>query len=308
MKIVVTGAGGRLGKAVGEQLTAHGYDVLGIDRESDPSVRPLWVGDLCRTGDLFEACVGAEAIVHLAAIQAPNLAPDSVTFNNNVSATYNVFKVAADLGIRNVVSVSSSAAYGFIYARTACLPDYLPLDEDHPSRPTDPYGLSKLVGETIATSFALQTRASAVTLRLPGINFDRTYSIVEDRMKNPQARLPGFWSYIDARDAAEACRLALSLGRPGHHLFNVAAPTSSMRQSTDVLLRQFMPTVPKKRPELAGNWSCIDSSKVTRELGFRAEHVWERYLGLPHADRHEPSARDRELSHARHQTDPERAG
>lgn len=305
MKIVVTGANGRLGKAVCERLTAHGYDVLGIDRTSDPSARALWVGNLCRTGDLFEACIGAEAVVHLAAIQAPNLAPDSVTFNNNVSATYNVFKVAADLRIRKVVSVSSSAAYGFIYARTASLPDYLPLDEDHPCRPTDPYGLSKLVGENIATSFTLQTGASAVTLRLPGINFDPTYSIVEDRMKDPKARLSGFWSYIDARDAAEACRLALSLGRPGHHIFNVAAPTSSMRHPTDSLLRQFMPTVPKKRPELAGNWSGIDSSKAICELGFHAEHVWERYLGPPHAEQREPSPRDHEpLSH---QIDPEHA-
>jgi nucleoside-diphosphate-sugar epimerase len=280
MKIVVTGASGRLGKVVSRHLVAHGHDVLGIDRAADPSLRPLWVGDLCQTGDLFEACAGADAIVHLAAIQAPNLAPDSVTFNNNVNSTYNVFKVAADLRIRTVVGASSSAAYGFLYARAMPVPDYLPLDEEHPCRPQDPYGLSKVVSEVIATSFASQTEASIVSLRLPGINFDPSFSIIKERMSNPHGRLSGFWSYIDARDAAEAFRLSLALNRQGHIVFNVAARTSSMRQPTDELLRRFLPAVKKSRPELAGNWSGMDSSKAERELGFSAKHVWEENLTL----------------------------
>jgi len=278
MKIVVTGASGRLGKAVSGHLSTHGHDVLGIDRTADPSVPRLWLGDLGHSGDLFEACAGAAAIVHLAAIQAPNLAPDSVTFNNNVSATYNVFKVAADLNIRRVVTASSIAAYGFLYARTPPAPDYLPLDEEHPCRPQDPYGLSKLVGETIATSFALQTGACATSLRLPGINFDPSFAHIRDRMKNPLTRLAGFWSYIDVRDAAEACRLALNLTTAGHHIFNVAARTSNMQQPTDELLKQFLPDVRKKRVDLSGNWSGVDSSKAERELAFHAEHLWERYL------------------------------
>jgi nucleoside-diphosphate-sugar epimerase len=284
MKVVVTGASGRLGKVVSRHLATHGYDVLGIDRTADPSVPRVWLGDLCQTGDLFEACAGAAAIVHLAAIQAPNLAPDSVTFNNNVSATYNAFKVAADLNIRRVVIASSIAVYGFLYARTLLAPDYLPLDEEHPCRPQDPYGLSKLVSETIATSFALQTGACAISLRLPGINFDPSFAQIKDRMKNPQSRLPGFWSYIDVRDAAEACRLALNLTTAGHHIFNVAAPTSNMQQPTDELLEQFLPTVTKKRFDLSGNWSGIDASKLERELRFRAEHVWEWSLTPSPAD------------------------
>ena len=284
MKIVITGASGRLGKVVSRHLAAHGYDVLGIDKTADPSVPRVWLGDLGQTGDLFEACAGAAVIVHLAAIQAPNLAPDSVTFNNNVSATYNVFKVAADLNIRKVVTASSIAAYGFLYARTPPAPDYLPLDEEHPCRPQDPYGLSKLVGETIATSFALQTGACATSLRLPGINFDPSFAQIKDRIKNPQTRLPGFWSYIDVRDAAEAFRLVLNLTTSGHHIFNVAARTSNAQQSTDQLLKQFLPGVRKKRLDLSGNWSGLDSGKAERELGFHAEHAWERYLTLSPAD------------------------
>jgi nucleoside-diphosphate-sugar epimerase len=278
MKVLVTGASGRLGKVVSHHLTKHGLEVLGIDQTPNPSHKPSWIGNLCQTGDLFEACAGAEAIVHLAAIQAPNLAPDSVTFSNNVSSTYNVFKVAADLKIRRVVTASSNAVYGFVYARTFPVPDYLPLDEDHPCRPQDPYGLSKQAGEMIAASFALQTGASAVSLRFVGINFDPTFSIIKERMKDPRSRLSGFWSYVDGRDAAEACRLALDLAPVGHHIFNIAAPTSSMKEPTDALLKQLLPTVSKKQSGLKGNWSGTDSNKSTRELGFHAEHLWEKYL------------------------------
>jgi len=278
MKIVVTGCSGRFGQYVVRNLTASGYDVLGVDRVADPSIRPSWVCDLSRTGDVFEAFAGAEAVVHLAAIPAPNLMPDSLTFNNNASATYNVLKVAADRKIGKLVIASSIAAYGFLYARKMSEPKYLPLDEAHPCQPTDSYGLSKVVGETIADSFAAQTRASISSLRFPGINFDPEFKLIKERFSDPRYRLPGFWTYIDARDAAEACRLALEAAPPGHTIFNVAAPTSNMREPTDELLKRYLPTVKKREGRLVGNWSGMDSSKAERMLGFRAQHVWERYI------------------------------
>jgi nucleoside-diphosphate-sugar epimerase len=281
MKIVVTGSSGQFGQHLVRNLTAAGHDILGLDRVANPSLRPSWVCDLSRTGDLFDAFAGAEAVIHLAAIPAPNLAPDGVTFDNNVSATYNVLKAAADLKIRKLVVASSIAAYGFLYAQKIIEPKYLPLDENHPCQPTDPYGLSKLVGETIADSFAAQTGATIASLRFPGINFDPEFKLIRERLSNPRYRLPGFWTYIDARDAARACRLGIEAAPPGHTVFNAAAPTSNMRQPTDDLLRQYLPGVKKNKNELVGNWSGMDSSKAERILGFRAQHVWERYSQSP---------------------------
>jgi nucleoside-diphosphate-sugar epimerase len=278
MKIVVTGSSGQFGQHVVRNLTAAGHGVLGIDRVANPSIRPSWVCDLSRTGDLFEALAGAEAVVHLAAISAPNLMPDSVTFNNNTSAVYNVLKAAADLKIGRLVIASSIAAYGFLYARKMPQPKYLPLDEEHPCQPTDSYGLSKVVGETIADSFATATGASVSSVRLPGINFDPEFKLIKERFANPRYRLPGFWTYVDVRDAAEACRLALEAAPPGHTIFNAAAPTSNMREPTDDLLKQYLPTVKKREDRLVGNWSGMDSSKAERILGFRAQRVWERYI------------------------------
>jgi nucleoside-diphosphate-sugar epimerase len=281
MKIVVTGSSGQFGQHVVRNLTAAGHDVLGIDRVANPSMRASCLCDLSRTGDLFEAFAGTGAVIHLAAIPAPDVAPDSVTFNNNVNAVYNVLKAAADLKIAKLVIASSIAAYGFLYARKMPQPKYLPLDEEHPCQPADPYGLSKVVGETIADSFAIQTGASISSLRLPGINFDPEFRLIKERFNSPRYRLPGFWTYIDARDAAEACRLALEAAPRGHTIFNVAAPTSNMREPTDELLKQYLPTVKKSRDRLVGNWSGMDSSKAERILGFRAQHVWERYIRNP---------------------------
>jgi nucleoside-diphosphate-sugar epimerase len=281
MKIVVTGSSGRFGQYVVRDLTAAGHLVLGVDRLADRSIQPSWVCDLSRTGDLFEALAHAEAVVHLAAISAPNLMPDSVTFNNNVSALYNVLKVAADLKIRRVVIASSIAAYGFLYAPKMPEPNYLPLDEEHPCQPADSYGLSKRIGEVIADSFAIQTGASISSLRLPGINFDPEFKLIKERFTDPRYRLPGFWTYIDVRDAAEACRLALEAAPQGHTVINVAAATSNMREPTDELLKKYLPKVRKKEGGLIGNWSGMDSSKAERILGFRAQHVWERYIRGP---------------------------
>jgi nucleoside-diphosphate-sugar epimerase len=281
MRIVVTGSRGRLGQHAVRNLTAAGHDAIGVDRVADRSLSAFRVCDLSRAEGLPEAFAGAEAVIHLAAIPAPNLAPDIVTFNNNVSATYNVFKAAADLKIGKVVVASSIAAYGFLYAAKMPEPDYLPLDEQHPCQPQDSYGLSKVVGETIAGSFAAQTGASTASLRLPGINFDPQFRLIEQRFSNPRYRLPGFWTYIDARDAAEACRLALEAAPPGHTIFNVAAPTSNMREETDELLKRYLPNVQKRQSQLTGNWSGMDSRKAERIFGFRAQHVWEKYVGSP---------------------------
>lgn len=281
MKIAVTGSSGRLGRQVMQNLTAAGHQVLGIDRIADSAMQPSWVCDLTRSGDLFEAFADREAVVHLAAVSAPNLMPDSVTFNNNVAALYNVLKVAAALGIGRIVIASSIAAFGFLYARKMPEPDYLPLDEEHPCQPTDCYGLSKRVGEMIADSFAAQTDASISSLRLPGVNFDPQFKLIKERFGDPQYRLPGFWTYIDARDAAEACRLALEKAPHGHAIFNVAAPTSNMPVPTDALLERYLPSVKKKQDALKGNWSGMDSGKAERILGFRAQHVWERYVQSP---------------------------
>jgi nucleoside-diphosphate-sugar epimerase len=279
MKIVVTGGSGALGQQVISELSGHGHDVLNLDRVPHPcGFRPSWTVDLANPGPLHEACVDADGIIHLAAHIAPNLTSDSITFNSNVALTYNVLKSASDMAVRRVVIASSISAYGFLYGPANWTPDYLPIDEKHPCRPVDSYGLSKIVGETIADSFARRDGMTIVSLRFPGVNYDPSYQRIKSFMSDPAHRRSGFWSYLDVRDAAMACRLALEANLSGHHVFNATAPTSNMREPTPELIRRFYPEMKDVRRSDNTNWCGIDSSKAEREFGFRAQHAWEQYL------------------------------
>jgi nucleoside-diphosphate-sugar epimerase len=281
-KIVVTGGSGRLGQFVVRELLAHGYEVLSLDRMPlREKLCPTWIADLRHTGDLFEAAKGAYGIVHLGAYQAPNLAADAEIFSNNVTSTYNVLRAAADSGVKKVVIASSTAAFGFIYAKRLWAPDYLPLDESHPSRPQDSYGLSKVVGEQIADSIVTVHKEMTISsLRFPGVNFDLSYASFRDRWLNPPTRASGFWTYIDARDAAMTCRLALEAEFHGHELFIASAPNNCMTQPTLELITKFLPQGAKIREVPGTHWSCVDSAKARRILGFKPSHVWQDYLKL----------------------------
>lgn len=284
MKVVVTGGSGKLGQHVIGELLGHGYEVLSLDKVSPQNLLcPSWTADLRNPGTLYEGLSRAQGVIHLGAYQKPGLVSDTETFSNNITATYNVLKAAVDLDVKRVVIASSVAAFGFLYALQIWPPEYLPLDEEHPCKPQDPYGLSKLMGERVADSFAATSGITISSLRFPGINFDLSYQNFPDRWKDPAARLGGFWSYIDARDAAAACRLAIEATSQGHRVLNVAAPTSTMREPTGELIRRYVPGVKKVNEGLGGNWSGMDSTKAAQLLGFEAHHTWERYLAAAEA-------------------------
>ena len=279
-KVVVTGGSGRLGQFVIRDLLAHRYQVLSLDKVPPrEKLCTSWLADLRHSGDLFEALRDAYGIIHLGAYQAPNLAPDAETLSNNVSATYNVLRAAADLKVKKVVLASSTAAFGFIYAKKLWAPEYLPLDEDHPSTPQDSYGLSKVLGEQIADSIvSIHEDMTVSSLRFPGVNFDLSYESFRERWRNPAARASGFWTYIDARDAATTCRLAVEARFKGHEVFIASAPKNCMIQPTQELVKKYLPTGAKIKKVASTHWSCVDSSKARRLLGFKPEHLWQDYL------------------------------
>jgi len=279
-KVVVTGGSGRLGQFVIRDLLANGYQVLSLDRVAPrEKLCASWLADLRHCGDLFEALKAAYGIIHLGAYQAPNLAPDAETLSNNVSATYNVLRAATDMGVKKVVIASSTAAFGFIYATKLWAPDYLPLDENHPSKPQDSYGLSKVLGEQIADSIVtLHKDMTISSLRFPGVNFDLSYESFRERWRNPRSRASGFWTYIDARDAATTCRLALEAKFKGHQVFIASAPKNCMIQPTLELVKKYLPKGAKIKKAAGTHWSCVDSAKAWRMLGFKPQHVWQDYL------------------------------
>ncbi|MFL5688552.1 MAG: NAD-dependent epimerase/dehydratase family protein, partial [Chloroflexota bacterium] len=95
MKVVVTGGSGKGGTCVVRDLREHGYDVLNVDTRHDGSEFGLClIADLTDLGQTQDALAGADAVVHFAAIPAPQLRPDGETFRINALSTYNVFAAA----------------------------------------------------------------------------------------------------------------------------------------------------------------------------------------------------------------------
>ena len=277
-KTVVTGGSGRLGSRTVEAMLAAGCEVLNLD--AVPPREKLcesWTADLTRSGDLFEAFDGADSVIHLAAYQAPSEASDSAVFGNNVTSSYNVLRAAAQIGVRRVVMASSVAAYGFIYAPEIWDPDILPLDEDYPCRPLDSYALSKAFGEQLADSFVASGGMSVASLRIAGVNFDPSFASFPERWLDQARLLGGLWSYVDARDAAEACRLAAEADIAGHRVYNIAAETSRDPTPTEELVRRYFPGT-RIRDGMTGCWGGLDVARARDELGFVAAHRWQDYL------------------------------
>jgi nucleoside-diphosphate-sugar epimerase len=188
--------------------------------------------------------------------------------------TYNILAASLEAGVSKFVCGSSLAIYGFYYPISVTAPDYLPVDEEHARRPQDPYGMSKVVGEDLCESFAARSKVQIASLRFAGIATDKQYPILMERRKDPICRGTGaLWSYIDVRDAAVACRLAVESCFPGHQAFNICAPTTIMKENTKELIERYLPNVKLRKGELRGNWSGYDTEKAETMLGFRATHL-----------------------------------
>src|SRR5262245_65774180 len=171
MKLLITGGAGKVGQAtVRELLNSTAYEITVLDRTPGPERGPVkyLVGDIQDLGQVMEAMADVEAVIHLTAIHNPNIAPTSVTYQTNVVGTFNVHHAAFRLGVKRVVSASSNAIVGWSYSERF-MPDYLPIDEDHPLRPEDVYGLSKEIGETIAQSYS-RKGLKTIMLRHSGVD------------------------------------------------------------------------------------------------------------------------------------------
>src|SRR5262245_47154070 len=107
MRIVVTGGSGKAGRWVVRDLRDRGHDVLNVDVAHDGSTHGLCVlADLTDIGQCHEVVAGADAVVHLAAIPAPEIRPAGETFRNNAMSTYNVFAASVERGVGRVVWAS----------------------------------------------------------------------------------------------------------------------------------------------------------------------------------------------------------
>lgn len=283
--ICVTGAGGMTGSATVLRLLADGYRVIGADIVAPPDSLPARfslptfqyaVCDLTDYGDTVDVLDGVDAVVHLANVPAPTLRPPARTMNVNTLMNNNVFLAAAQLGLERVVWASSETTLGLNFDDHNS-PRYLPVDEEHSPYPTSTYALSKVLGETMARHVSRWSGIPFIGLRLSNVIRPEAYRQFPDAWSDPAQRQFNLWSYIDVRDAAAACSIALDADIEGAQEFIIVSPESAMPVPTAELVERFYPSVDVRRP-LGEYESLLCGDRARDVLGFTAEHSWRDHV------------------------------
>lgn len=281
--IAITGAAGKTGRVVVRHFIDHDYTVIPIDSFGQPGSygefsREFAVGlvraDLTDYGQTVDVLTGADAVVHLAAIPAPGLFPDSTTFHENTAMNYNVFAAAQLHKIDRVVWASSETTIGLPFDTP---PRYAPIDEDHYPFPTSAYALSKVVGETMAVHFAEWTGGAYIALRLSNVHVPENYPAVRGYQDDFAIRRGNLWGYVDARDVAQACQKALTAELVGAHSFLIAAADTIMEATNAELLADQFPGLELRR-EVGDHETLLSIDKARDLLGYEPEYTWRNQV------------------------------
>ncbi len=296
MRVLVTGARGKVGRACVPALRAAGYEVTGTDIaepsfDQAPHGAPGYVkADLTDAG-VVHAVVGGlfgqgalpgrfDAVVHAAAIPAPGAHAPHVVFGNNVTSTFNVVEACVRWGVPRLVYLSSESVYGIVFAERRFLPEYLPLDEAHPVRPQDPYALSKYFGEQLCDAAVRRSDLRCVSLRPTWVQDHASYGPNLGPMVAEPGRpsLTG-WSYVDVDDLAEAIRLSVGSELPGHQVFCVAAEdTIGGVDLHDSWRTAFPDSGTRLRPVARPDASGLDTTRARELLGWRPTRSWRQHF------------------------------
>ncbi len=236
MKILITGGAGHIGRPTAERFIQQGWDVRVIELEAGAEVPGAEVVrcDIMNYDDLRQQMRGCQAVVHLAAIRSPLLAPGHTVFQVNVAGTFNVFEAAAAEGIRCVVQASSINAFGCAWSLFDISPQYFPIDEAHPSFTTDPYSYSKEVVEDIGRYYWRREGISSVALRFPWV-YSAEFASSDYRQRRHSAR-----KVIEELSAlSESERLA--------RLVEVRQRTLDYRKQRPLEFQDPMPRLPSRK-------------------------------------------------------------
>ena len=282
MKIVVTGGLGKAGRWIVRELTAGNngravHNVLVFDRTTEPNRDHVChlAGDIRDQGQVFEAVADSDAVIHLAGVPRYGVATNEETVRTNVMGAFNVHEAAWRLRVSRVITLSSEAVLGWApgaWVRETA-PDYLPLDENHPLRPQDSYGVSKQAVEVIARSYSEKSELTTVILRPPRVVAPEELQSLRQSEGVRPTRFALF-NYIDARDLADVCRLAVERPLKGCHIMFAASGDSLVKEPLSTLYPKLMPAIGDKAQALTEGCSSVSLKKIKDVLGWSPRYSW----------------------------------
>lgn len=294
MRILFTGGSGKAGRHAIPYLMDQGHQVLNADLVplDLPGVDNLTV-DLTDSGQVFNTLTSLanfgelepgtgvpkfDAVVHFAALARILIKPDNETFRVNAMSTYNVIEAAVKLGIPKVIIASSETTYGVCFADGEVKPEYVPVDEDHPTVPHDSYALSKVVNEATARTFHARSGIDIYALRINNViapeEYERDFPAY---VANPDLRRRNIFAYIDARDLGHMVDCCLKTDGLGYQVFNVSNDDLSVALTNQEIRDRYYQGVPV-RQEMGETETFYSNRKAREMVGFSPKHGWRHLI------------------------------
>lgn len=292
MKILITGASGRLGPFVIRELAEH-YELVLMSRQKPAeafSHLPWIQGDLSNFADCQRAVKGVQVIQHLGAqpwpVDHPQLRsraeeqgiPFDATFKTNMLGTYYLMQAAIEAGVQTVVMAGSNCAlgHGFRISDTPFPLQALPIDENHPCYPEDSYSYSKRAGEDLLASFTRAFGIHTYVTRISGICPPERRQQMADNVKPAEGWNPWMWCWVGSEDVAGAHRLLMEAADelPPYDVYYLNADDTSALEPSLELVEHFNPKILPLAERMTGHQSFFSNAKLKQAVGWQHKTSW----------------------------------
>jgi nucleoside-diphosphate-sugar epimerase len=280
VKVVVTGAAGKIGRWTVRTLLEAGHDVIATDKKlrEESASKKFIQAELRDYGQVCQLLKGSDAVIHLGNIPTDVRNTSQAIFENNMLVNFNILEACKDFNIPKVVWASSETVLGYPFKAEQL--SYLPVDEEHPSVVKSSYAMAKRLTEILSRMFHKLAKTEIVALRFANIYEPDEYHKIpkmhwNDQQKDIQKK--NAWAYCDVRDAATACLLALEKSNLGNDIFHITAPDTIMPDLSEDLVKKYFPEVTIKK-EIKGHETLMAIDKARKMLGYEPRYTWRHVL------------------------------
>jgi nucleoside-diphosphate-sugar epimerase len=270
--MVVTGGSGKVGSELVAHLLAGGHKVTVIDRKPPTCEAPFIFADVSDRSALHPVMQNTDVVIHLADIPNNFLLPiGNELMAKNVAGATAVLQTAADCKVRRIIYASTTQVYGS-WGDNSIPPQRLPVTEDHPLRPRNPYAVSKVANEYYARYLAESKGHHVMVVRFPGVYFNGLSRGWWNHLNKENSKVHELGTYIFVQDLARGLKMAAESDWTGFQQVHFASRDSA--SSTPI--RQRLIKHHPEYPLLPADWpdyqSLMDCSNAKHLLGWEAQH------------------------------------